>query len=170
MRLQHVPRVTARMAGVRALMLAMIVASSMTVSMAAQDAPEASPAAGQASDCTAGNQGDWAAQMDAYAGAGEYPLVQAQEGETITSVLVEIPAIEFTGEGQSATLPVGPCQTIYRFAYSDVAAPDGAATPFAYVKVDWNTEGEPRGPNGSHPRRACATASRPGSVSAWCPR
>ena len=41
------------------------------------------------------------------------------------------------------------CQTIYRFAYNNVSADAGAALPFQYVEVDWNTEGEPRGPNGT---------------------
>jgi hypothetical protein len=146
---RHVPRVAGRTVWLRALILAMIIVCSTGGSMVAQEAPGATPASGQGTDCAAGAPAEWTAQMDAYAGAGAFPLAQSQEGETIDSVQVEVPAIEFTGEGQSATLPVGPCQTIYRFAYSDVSAPDGAATPFAYVEVDWNTEGEPRGPNGS---------------------
>jgi hypothetical protein len=45
---------------------------------------------------------------------------------------------------------VGPCQTIYRYAFSQIRAPrPAAASPFKYVEVDWNTEGLPRGPQGS---------------------
>lgn len=99
--------------------------------------------------CADGDATEWQAQIDRYAEAGTYPAMQAQSGTDIVSVLVELPPIEFTGDGQSSTLPVGPCQTIYRYQYSDIQAPDGAARPFEYVEIDWNTEGEPRGPNGS---------------------
>ncbi|MGH2551423.1 MAG: hypothetical protein ACRDHN_18705, partial [Thermomicrobiales bacterium] len=132
----------------RALFLIMIVALTPVSIAIAQGTPVPStPVASPA--CTEGTSQEWTAQMDAYASAGSYPFVQLQEGAAISSALVEIPSIQFTSEGQSATLPVGPCQTIYRFAYNDVSAPDGAETPFKYVEVDWNTEGEPRGPNGS---------------------
>jgi hypothetical protein len=128
----------------------MLVALSSVSLTAAQATPEpATPIPAMGADCANGTSSEWTAQMDAYASAGSYPLVQSQDGDVISSVFVEIPAIEFTGDGQSATLPVGPCQTIYRFAYSDVSATEGAAPPFNYVEVDWNTEGEPRGPNGS---------------------
>jgi hypothetical protein len=66
------------------------------------------------------------------------------------SVTVTVPKIAFAGPGSSTTLPVGPCQTIYRFAYPTIAVARGATrTPFAYAEVDWNTEGLPRGPNNS---------------------
>ena len=91
----------------------------------------------------------WLAQMNAYAEAGTFDAVQENADGVTSSVLVEIPAIEFTGEGQSATLPVGPSQYIYRFQDSEITAPEGADQPFTYVEIDWNTEGEPRGPNGS---------------------
>ncbi|HYH11375.1 MAG TPA: hypothetical protein VD789_03385 [Thermomicrobiales bacterium] len=100
-------------------------------------------------DCANGNSGAWREQMDTYASAGTYPAIQVNDGELTSTVMVELPAIEFTGEGQSATLPTGPCQHIYRYAYSTIEAPDGGSQPFAYVEIDWNTEGEPRGPNGS---------------------
>jgi len=133
---------------VRSLLLATIVALSSVAVVAAQGTPvPATPVPAYA--CDDGSPAEWTAQMDAYAKAGSYPAVQTQSGDTIASVLVEVPAIEFTGDGQSATLPIGPCQTIYRFAYSDVQAPEGATLPFAYAEIDWNTEGEPRGPNGS---------------------
>ena len=89
--------------------------------------------------------------MDAYARAGGYPTVQANTADGVPArVSVEIPQIRFTGPGRSATLPVGPCQHIYRFQFEKVRAPGGEApSPFRYLEVDWNTEGLPRGPNGS---------------------
>ena len=42
-------------------------------------------------------------------------------------VSVKIPRISFTGPGGSATLPVGPCQHIYRFKFEKVRAPGGKA-------------------------------------------
>jgi hypothetical protein len=40
---------------------------------------------------------------------------------------VDIPRIRFTGPGRSATLPVGPCQHIYRFRFGNVQAPGSKA-------------------------------------------
>jgi hypothetical protein len=88
------------------------------------------------------------ALMDEYA-ARSFRARQVNEGRTPASVSVDLPPIRFTGPGEAATLPVGPCQHIYRFAYPDVRAPGGDASPFRYVEIDWNTEGLPRGPNGS---------------------
>jgi hypothetical protein len=135
-------------AAARSLLVAVIIALASVATAVAQGTPvPATPVPAYA--CDDGTPAEWTAQMDAYANAGTYPTVQTQTGDAIDSVLVEVPAIKFTGDGQSATLPVGPCQTIYRFAYSDVQAPEGASLPFAYAEIDWNTEGEPRGPNGS---------------------
>ncbi|MGN6587426.1 MAG: hypothetical protein ACTHKT_08155 [Solirubrobacterales bacterium] len=64
-------------------------------------------------------------------------------------VWVEVPPIEFTGEGRSATLPSGPCQHIYRFSFPRIRAAAGHPSPFRYVEVDWNTEGKGRGPHES---------------------
>jgi hypothetical protein len=88
--------------------------------------------------------------MDAYA-QGSFPARQENARPGLPrSVSVEIPPIRFTGPGESSTLPVGPCQHIYRFVFPDVQAPPGGeASPFRYVEVDWNTEGLPRGPNNS---------------------
>ena len=102
-----------------------------------------------AASCADGDPTAWQRQIDDYAAAGAYHAVQANVDGRASTVLIEIPAIAFTGEGRSATLPVGPCQYIYRYQYSEIEAPPDAARPFAYVEVDWNTEGEPRGPNGS---------------------
>ncbi|MDC8759155.1 hypothetical protein [Janthinobacterium fluminis] len=46
-------------------------------------------------------------------------------------------------------LPDKPHSTIYRFKYLDLPAGVEPALPFRYVEIDWNTEGEVRGPNGS---------------------
>jgi hypothetical protein len=88
--------------------------------------------------------------MDAYA-QGSFPARQEDARPGLPrSVSVEIPPIRFTGPGESATLPVGPCQHIYRFEFPGVQAPAGGEpSPFSYVEVDWNTEGLPRGPNDS---------------------
>jgi hypothetical protein len=89
--------------------------------------------------------------MDTYADAGPLPARQLDTRAGMPArVSVQIPPIRFNGAGRSATLPIGPCQNIYRFDYSTVRRP-GRAGPlvFRYVEVDWNTEGKPRGPNGS---------------------
>jgi hypothetical protein len=89
--------------------------------------------------------------MNAYARAGAYPTVQTNTPDGLPSMVsVDIPPIRFTGAGRSATLPVGPCQHIYRFRFESVRAPGAKApSPFRYAEVDWNTEGRPRGPNNS---------------------
>jgi hypothetical protein len=137
-----------RAARVRAALAAVVLVGSAVWSGAAIAAP-GTPTPNASPDCSRGDPASWSRQMSTYADAGAYPAVQEATGDRVSSVLVEIPAIAFTGDGQSATLPVGPCQYIYRYRYSDVQASSGAAAPFAYVEVDWNTEGRPRGPNGS---------------------
>ena len=89
--------------------------------------------------------------MHAYGRAGGYPTVQANRADgTPARVSVEIPPIQFTGSGRSPTLPVGPCQHIYRYRFEKVRAPGGeVSSPFRYLEIDWNTEGLPRGPNNS---------------------
>jgi hypothetical protein len=117
--------------------------------MAIASAP-ADQAAGT-SGCSGTSLAGGSRLMDAYARAGEYPTVQTNMAEGVPArVSVEIPPIRFTGPGRSATLPVGPCQHIFRFKFDNVRAPDGEApSPFRYLEVDWNTEGLPRGPNNS---------------------
>jgi hypothetical protein len=107
--------------------------------------------AGAAAACDAGSLRDRSKLIGAYARAGAYPAVQANtRGDVPASVSVDIPEIQFTGPGRSATLPIGPCQHIYRFEFPKVSAPGARApSPFRYVEVDWNTEGLPRGPNDS---------------------
>jgi hypothetical protein len=115
----------------------------------------AGPAHGAAADPTPGcATPDGAAQaglIQAYKDAGAFRARQvgAPPGPR-GGVTVRLPPLAFTGPGQSPTLPVGPCQTIYRFDFSPVQAPRRATpSPFRYVEVDWNTEGVPRGPNGA---------------------
>jgi hypothetical protein len=86
----------------------------------------------------------------AYRSSGTFTATQSNaRGGGPSRVSVVIPRIDFTGPGSSGTLPVGPCQTIYRFVYRHVRAPDATPSPFRYVEVDWNTEGKQRGPHGS---------------------
>jgi hypothetical protein len=89
--------------------------------------------------------------MQAYIASGTFPARQVNNPRGAADrITVTIPPITFTGAGRSPTLPVGPCQTIYRFGFQGIQAPHGAAGgPFRYAEVDWNTEGLPRGPNNS---------------------
>jgi hypothetical protein len=107
--------------------------------------------AGVASRCGGVSLRQGSRLMDAYSRAGAYPTVQTNTpGGIPASVSVDIPSIRFTGSGRSATLPVGPCQHIYRFRFGTVRVPGGKTpSPFRYIEVDWNTEGLPRGPNNS---------------------
>lgn len=50
---------------------------------------------------------------------------------------------------ESSVLPTEPQSSIYRFKYLDNPDFQKNSVPFQYVEVDWNTEGMPRGPNGS---------------------
>jgi hypothetical protein len=139
--------------GVISRFVALLVFAALAISIApgasSGHGSQATPVASAGSDCADGDTAAWLEQMNAYGEAGDYPAVQENDGTVTSTVMVELPAIEFTGEGQAATLPVGPCQHIYRYAYANIQAPDGASQPFQYVEIDWNTEGEPRGPNGS---------------------
>ncbi len=49
----------------------------------------------------------------------------------------------------NSILPILPQSSIYRFKYLDIESREGVNVPFKYVEIDWNTEGSPRGPNGS---------------------
>jgi len=120
---------------------------ALTTTRAHDDVAPATPPVDAA--CGQGDPTTWSAQMNAYANAGTYPAVQTDANGIPSSVTVTIPPIDFTGDGTSATLPIGPCQTIYRFAYSTIVTTSGEPGPFLYVEVDWNTEGLSRGPNGS---------------------
>ena len=135
-----------RCVGVRLVISVMAV---VVLSAAIAGAPKGEARA--AADCHSVSLPDGAQQIDAYARAGAYPTVQRNGASGApTRVSVDVPKIEFTGPGSSGTLPPGPCQHIYRYQFAKVRAPRGeAGSPFRYVEVDWNTEGLPRGPNGS---------------------
>jgi hypothetical protein len=107
--------------------------------------------AGASSGCDDVSLQDGSQQMDAYSAAGAYSTVQEDgPGGVPARVSVLIPPIQFTGPGTSATLPVGPCQHIYRYRFENVHTSGGETpSPFRYLEVDWNTEGLPRGPNDS---------------------
>ena len=126
-----------------------MLAALWAANLAGANGPFGATRATAQAGCAAGGPTEWGRQMDAYAAAGAYPAVQSNVDDRVSTVLIEIPAITFTGEGRSSTLPVGPCQYIYRYQYSEIEAPPDGSRPFAYVEVDWNTEGEPRGPNGT---------------------
>ncbi len=66
------------------------------------------------------------------------------------AVELEMPSPFHDGQLLSdSILPVLPHSSIYRFQYLDIDQSDELDVPFQYVEVDWNTEGLPRGPNGS---------------------
>jgi hypothetical protein len=129
---------------VAALALALVLVLAAVVGVPAGQA-QAQAAPG----CTAVDTAAGSAQMDAYTAAAPVTARQADRRAGMpASVTVALPVIAFDGPGSSPSLPVGPCQTIYRFAYPPIQVARGAArTPFAYAEVDWNTEGLPRGPN-----------------------
>jgi hypothetical protein len=101
--------------------------------------------------CAAVHPATETALMRTYRNAGSYPATQSNTARgTPARVAVTIPAITFIGPGRSSTLPVGPCQTIYRSVFSRIRTQhEGSPSPFKYVEVDWNTEGLPRGPQNS---------------------
>lgn len=142
---------------VAAPLTAVIAASALTAGAVALSASASSQtgrnarAAADASACAAGDPVTEARQMDNYRHAGTYPATTTGNRRGVPSrVSLTLPPIAFTGAGQSSTLPNGPCQTIYRFAYRNFTTARGAArSPFQYIEVDWNTEGQPRGPNNS---------------------
>ena len=49
----------------------------------------------------------------------------------------------------NSVLPTQPQSSIYRFKYDVISASSDPQFPFRYLEVDWNMEGQPRGPNGS---------------------
>ncbi len=145
----RVNSIRARSSSIRYLFVVVLLAMPwLGLQASAHEAtPMATPSA--TVDCANGATAAWGDQMEAYGKAGTYPTIQKSVNGRASTLLVDIPKISFTGAGQSATLPVGPCQNIYRFAYSDVTSDAGEPGSFAYAEIDWNTEGLPRGPNGS---------------------
>ncbi|HEX8247666.1 MAG TPA: hypothetical protein VF599_05825 [Pyrinomonadaceae bacterium] len=91
-----------------------------------------------------------------YAGRSDWKVevpVRREAGRVSPQALRLIVPSPFTAGGDSITknslLPTTPQSSIYRFKYLDISADTKPAFPFRYVEVDWNTEGAPRGPNGS---------------------
>lgn len=114
------------------------------------DRPSAGPGTGDA-PCSRVSRAAAERLVHAYRTSGGYPARQRDGGDgTPASISVVIPPIRFAGPTTSPQLPVGPCQTIFRFRYPVVRSAGGAPpSPFRYLEIDWNTEGRPRGPNGS---------------------
>lgn len=75
-----------------------------------------------------------------------------EEGNRVKpeAVRVVVPSPFSSGDTLAhSVLPVEPQSSIYRFKYADVSAATNPELPFRYLEVDWNMEGQPRGPNGS---------------------
>ncbi len=152
---QNARRQAAVLVGGSAAAAAVIAAAALAVASASagarrQSAGRAGAAVGSPA-CARGDAAAEARQMRAYRNAGSFPAreVDNRRGSP-RGVSMQIPPLAFTGPGTSSTLPVGPCQTIYRFVFHKITAARGAArSPFRYIEVDWNTEGIPRGPNNS---------------------
>ncbi len=85
--------------------------------------------------CAAGSPASQQQIMNAYRAAGTFRARQTNRTPDLPrAVTVSVPRIAFTGPGTSSNLPVGPCQTIYRFAFPRVRTTGGAvASPFRYA-------------------------------------
>ncbi|MEO6297897.1 MAG: hypothetical protein ABIO74_12415 [Dokdonella sp.] len=124
--------------------------STLLSACAGMDASTSAATPVAAASCASEDLSSSKVKIGAYLASGTFSARQEDANGHTLAVSVEIPAIHFTGPGQSSTLPVGPCQYIHRFVFPVVVAPTGAVVePFAYAEIDWNTEGLPRGPNGS---------------------
>jgi hypothetical protein len=96
------------------------------------------------------------AKIKKYAGRGDWKVevpANPQGDRVHPQALRLIVPSPFAAGGDSidknSLLPTTPQSSIYRFKYIDISADTKPAFPFQYVEVDWNTEGAPRGPNGS---------------------
>lgn len=95
------------------------------------------------------------AKIKKYAGRGDWKVeVPAKnEGERVSPqalrLIVPSPFAGGDSIAKNSLLPTTPQSSIYRFKYLDISADTKPAFPFRYVEVDWNTEGQPRGPNGT---------------------
>jgi hypothetical protein len=124
--------------------------AALTTAVALGAAPVHAQAGEGAPACATADAPAQAALMQAYKASGSFAARQVDVRRGLpASVSVRLPAIAFDGPGQSPTLPVGPCQTIYRFDFPRIQTARGASSPFRYAEIDWNTEGLPRGPNGA---------------------
>lgn len=95
-------------------------------------------------------------KMETYAARSEWKVEVpvGRDGDRVSpQALRLIVPSPFNAGGDSihgnSLLPTTPQSSIYRFKYLDISAATRPAFPFRYVEVDWNTEGKPRGPNGS---------------------
>lgn len=80
----------------------------------------------------------------------EILLENKKEKSVLNVFRVVVPSpFEKTISMAGAVLPTEPQSSIYRFKYLDLPKLQKNPTPFQFVEVDWNTEGQPRGPNGS---------------------
>jgi hypothetical protein len=136
--------------GATAAVLAAVATAALSLVVVLDDhgaraVPESAPA------CAGVDAGAAARLMRTYSQSGSFVARQSNGRRGLpTEVSVDLAPIRFTGDGESASLPIGPCGTIYRFRFPAIRAPGRhTPSPFRYVEVDWNTEGVPRGPNGS---------------------
>ena len=88
--------------------------------------------------------------IKAYAAKSEWRIEVPGKGSSPETVRVLVPS-PFRGSQDIAgsVLPTTPRSSIYRFKYIDVPASGRRLQPFTFLEVDWNTEGQPRGPGGS---------------------
>lgn len=92
--------------------------------------------------------------MDIYAANPKWQLevIKTQhKGQPIPKALrIQVPS-PFSCKNliSNSVLPTLPQSSIYRFKYLTPTEADKRLTPFQLLEVDWNTEGQPRGPNGS---------------------
>lgn len=86
--------------------------------------------------------------MAAYADQAAWAIsVEQNDSGKAEAVTLRIPSpFKQPVDPKHSQLPLQPEASIYRFKYLDIA---GHSQPFQFLEVDWNTEGQPRGPNGS---------------------
>lgn len=72
-------------------------------------------------------------------------------GKLVPQALRVVVPSPFSGGDTLAhsVLPTEPQSSIYRFKYLNPPASASQLLPFQLLEIDWNTEGQPRGPNGS---------------------
>jgi hypothetical protein len=92
--------------------------------------------------------------IEKYAGRPEWKVEVPvkTEGDRIAPELIRliVPSPFAGGYALSnSVLPIVPQSSIYRFKYAEISAATSPEFPFRYLEVDWNMEGQPRGPNGS---------------------
>jgi hypothetical protein len=88
--------------------------------------------------------------IEAYAARPEWGIAVTRRGLAPRAVKVVVPD-PFGGgtELADSILPTTPESSIYRYKFLPIESTTRPPVPFRYVEVDWNTEGQPRGPNGA---------------------